>query len=136
YARDGVTGLKAAVSNPSRFGQSNKVALFQLASLFWNNTDYSSHAEDVWHDSFNYLEAGVEDAYRTIARNVANCPGSSRVGAGFPESEYIKENLAAVSAAVSNGEPIADLADTQVLLDEFANILNAIDVFRADCLNT
>ena len=136
YARDGVTGLKAAVSNPSRFGQSNKVALFQLASLFWNNSDYSAHAEEVWLDSFNYLEPGVEEAYRTIGRNVANCPGSSRVGNGFPESEYIKENLEAVRAAVSNGEPIADLADTQVLRTEFENILNAIEVFRRDCLNT
>ena len=136
YARDGVTGLKAAVSNPSRFGQSNKVALFQLASLFWNNSDYSAHAEKIWHDSFRYLEEGVEEVYRTIARNVANCPGSSRVGAGFPESEYIKENLEAVAAAVSNGEPIADLADTQVLLTEFANILNAVEVFRRDCANT
>ncbi len=136
YARDGVTGLKAAVSNPSRFGQSNKVALFQLASLFWNNSDYTSHAEEVWLDSFNYLEPGVEEAYRTIGRNVANCPGSSRVGAGFPESEYIKANLEAVSNAVSSGEPIADLADTQLLLDEFANILEAVDFFRANCLNT
>ena len=136
YARDGVTGLKAAVSNPSRFGQSNKVALFQLASLFWNNSDYSAHAEKIWHDSFRYLEEGVEEVYRTIARNVANCPGSSRVGAGFPESEYIKENLEAVAAAVSNGEPIAELADTQVLLTEFANILNAVEVFRRDCANT
>ncbi|MBQ7099707.1 MAG: beta-N-acetylglucosaminidase domain-containing protein, partial [Oscillospiraceae bacterium] len=136
YARDGVTGLKAAVSNPSRFGQSNKVALFQLASLFWNNSDYSAHAEDVWLDSFNYLEEGVEEAYRTIGRNVANCPGSSRVGAGFPESEYIKEALDSVAAAVSNGEPIADLADTRLLLDEFANILSAIKFFRANCLNT
>ena len=136
YARDGVTGLKAAVSNPSRFGQSNKVALFQLASLFWNNSDYSVHAEEIWHDSFRYLEEGVEEVYRTIARNVANCPGSSRVGAGFPESEYIRENLEAVVAAVNNGEPIAELADTQVLLAEFANILDAIEVFRRDCVNT
>ena len=136
YARDGVTGLKAAVSNPSRFGQSNKVALFQLASLFWNNSDYSAHAEEVWNDSFHYLEEGVEEVYRTIARNVANCPGSSRVGAGFPESEYIKANLEAVAAAVNNGEPIAELEDTQVLLTEFANILDAIEVFRRDCVNT
>ena len=135
YARDGVTGLKAAVSNPSRFGQSNKVALFQLACLFWNNSDYSDHAEEIWHDSFNYLEEGVEEAYRTIARNVANCPGSSRVGAGFPESEYIRENLEAVRAAIQNGEPIAELADTQILLEEFANILTAVDTFRADCAN-
>ena len=135
YARDGVTGLKAAVSNPSRFGQSNKVALFQLACLFWNNTDYSAHAEEIWYDSFNYLEEGVEDAYRTIARNVANCPGSSRVSAGFPESEYIRENLEAVLAAIQNGEPIENLADTKILLDEFTSILTAVDTFRADCEN-
>ena len=136
YARDGVTGLKAAVSNPSRFGQSNKVALFQLACLFWNNSDYSSHAQEIWLDSFNYLEAGVEEAYRTIGRNVANCPGSSRVGAGFPESEYIKEELAAVLTAIRNGEPIAALTETQTLLEEFENILSAVAEFRANCANT
>ena len=136
YARDGVTGLKAAVSNPSRFGQSNKVALFQLASLFWNNADYSAHAEEIWLDSFNYLEEGVEEAYRTIGRNVANCPGSSRVGAGFPESEYLKDNLAAVTTAIDNGDQIADLEDTRILLDEFANILDAVTYFRENCLNT
>ena len=135
YARDGVTGLKAAVSNPSRFGQSNKVALFQLAALFWNNSDYSAHAQDVWLDSFNYLEEGVEEAYRTIGRNVANCPNSGRIGSGFPESEYIRENLQTVTAAVQNGEPIADLPDTQILLDEFANILSAVEYFRANCQN-
>ena len=136
YARDGVTGLTAAVSNPSRFGQSNKVALFQLACLFWNNSDYSAHADDIWYDSFNYLEEGVEDVYRTIARNVANCPGSSRVSAGFPESEYIKDNLEAVSAAISAGESVQSLEDTQVLLTEFANILSAITTFRENCTNT
>ena len=135
YARDGVTGLKAAVSNPSRFGQSNKVALFQLACLFWNNADYSAHAEEIWYDSFNYLEEGVEDVYRTIARNVANCPGSSRVGAGFPESEYIKEYLEAVSAAISNGEPVGQLEETDNLLNEFFSIRHAVDEFRTKCTN-
>ena len=135
YARDGVTGLKAAVSNPSRFGQSNKVALFQLACLFWNNSNFSAHSEEIWYDSFNYLEEGVVDAYRTIARNVANCPGSSRVGAGFPESEYLKEYLATVTTAVQNGEPIANLTDTNMLLDSFATILAAVDEFRANCAN-
>ena len=135
YARDGVTGLKGAVSNPSRFGYSNKVGLFQLAALFWNNNNYSAYAEKVWLASFNYLEEGVEEAYRTIGRNVANCPGSSRVGAGFPESEYIKANLEAVAAAVNNGETIKNLKDTKILLDEFSNILDAIKTFRKDCKN-
>ncbi|MBQ8355706.1 MAG: beta-N-acetylglucosaminidase domain-containing protein [Oscillospiraceae bacterium] len=136
YARDGVTGLKAAVSNPSRFGQSNKVALFQLACLFWNNSDYSSYAQEIWLDSFNYLEPGVEEAYRTIGRNVSNCPGSSRVAAGFPESEYIKEHLDALSAAVNNGDPIADLDYTGELLTEFSHIRHAVQTFRKNCKNT
>ena len=135
YARDGVTGLRAAVSNPSRFGYSNKVALFQLAALFWNNSNYSEHSEDVWLDSFNYLEEGVEEAYRTIGRNLANCPNSSRVGAGFPESEYIKANLEKVLAAVANGETVSEMEDTKILIAEFANILNAIETFRKDCKN-
>ena len=136
YARDGVTGLKAAVSNPSRFGQSNKVALFQLACLFWNNSNYSEHAQDVWLDSFNYLEEGVEEAYRTIGRNVANCPNSGRIGSGFPESEYIREHLEALSAAVSNGDPIADLEYTGELLTEFSHIRHAVQTFRKNCKNT
>ena len=136
YARDGVTGLKAAVSNPSRFGQSNKVALFQLACLFWNNSDYSSHAQEIWLDSFNYLEEGVEDAYRTIGRNVANCPNSGRISAGFPESEYIKEHLEALSAAVSNGDSVADLEYTGELLTEFSHIRHAVQTFRKNCKNT
>ena len=72
YARDGITGLTGAVSNPSRFAQSNKVGLFQLASLFWNNTNYTANAQTVWQDAFRYLEPEVQDAYFKIASNVAN----------------------------------------------------------------
>lgn len=136
YARDGVTGLRAAVSNPSRFGQSNKAALFQLAALFWNNSNYSAHAEEVWTGAYDYLQPEVTEEYLTIARNVANCPNSSRVTAGFPESEYIKENLEAVLEKVNNGESVKDLEDTEILLTEFETILNAVDGFREKCTNT
>ena len=37
YVRDDVTGLAGAVSNPSCLTEANKVGLFQLGSLFWNN---------------------------------------------------------------------------------------------------
>ena len=134
YARDGVTGLKAAVSNPSRFGYSNKVALFQLASLFWNNTNYSAHADEIWVDSFNYLEPEVTEEYLTIARNTANCPGSSRVGAGFLESEYIKENIEAVLGKLAAGESLKG-TDAEILQAEFENILNDIEAFKEKCEN-
>ena len=77
----------------------------------------------------------MEEAYRTIGRNLANCPNSSRVGAGFPESEYIKANLEKVLAAVANGETVSEMEDTKILIAEFANILNAIETFRKDCKN-
>ena len=48
YARDNVTGLSGVISNPSRFAESGKVALFQLAALNWNNTNYLENAQDVW----------------------------------------------------------------------------------------
>ena len=93
YARDGVTNLNGIVSNPSKFGESNKVALFQLAALQWNNKNYSQYADEIWENSFSYIQPEVADAFLTLGRNIANCPKSSRVGQGFPESEYIKEQL-------------------------------------------
>ncbi len=48
YIRDNITGLAGAVSNPIHFAEADKVALFQLASYFWNVNDYSQHTEEVW----------------------------------------------------------------------------------------
>ena len=135
YARDGITGLTGAVSNPSRFAQSNKVGLFQLASLFWNNTNYTANAQTVWQDAFRYLEPEVQDAYFKIASNVANCPRSVRVPQGFPESEYLKEKLENVTAKISNGENLKNDKETAALKSEFESILAAIETFRSTCDN-
>lgn len=135
YARDGVTGLTGAVSNPSRFAQSNKIGLFQLASLFWNNTDYSEHAQTIWQDAFLYVEPEVQDAYFKIASNIANCPHSSRVPQGFPESEYLKEKLESVMEKVNTGELLKDDKETANLQAEFDSILKAIETFNVDCKN-
>lgn len=135
YARDGVTGLAGAVSNPSRFTESNKVGLFQLACLFWNNRDYSSKAEEIWQESFKYLQPEVYQAYLTIARNVSNCPGSSRVPAGFPESEYIKDALDQAGEKIQKGQALAGDAKALQLKEEFGWIQSAIAVFRGSCEN-
>ena len=136
YARDGVTGLAGAVSNPSRFAEANKVGLFQLAALFWNNDNYLEHAQEIWEESFKYLQPEVYDAYLTIAGNVSNCPGSGRVPAGFPESEYLKDSLNQVSAALDAGQEIGKMDETQELLNEFAHIQSAVSGFRQKCSNT
>lgn len=135
YARDGVTGLAGAMSNPCLFAEADKVGLFQLASLFWNNNNYLSQAETIWEASFKYLQPEVYNAYLTIARNVANCPNSSRVPGGFPESEYLAEAIASVSAKVLKKQPISDDENAVMLKEEFSNMLSAIDVFRSNCAN-
>ncbi|URN96667.1 MAG: beta-N-acetylglucosaminidase domain-containing protein [Candidatus Pristimantibacillus lignocellulolyticus] len=134
YVRNGVVGLGGAVSNPSQFTETNKVGLFQLASLFWNNQNYSEYAVTLWEDSFKYLQPEVYESYLTIGRNVANAPNSTRV-AGFPESEYIKDSLEKVLANATSGKPIAQEEQTLELLKEFDNILLAIEDFRENCTN-
>ena len=135
YARDGVTNLNGIVSNPSKFGESNKVALFQLAALQWNNNNFSTYADEIWENSFSYIQPEVEDAFLTLGRNISNCPKSSRVGQGFPESEYIKPQLESVLAKAKAGILAANDSDVVTLKTEFNNILAAIDTFREDCEN-
>lgn len=135
YARSNVTGLKGAVSNPSRFAQSNKVGLFQLASLFWNSTDYQDKTEMIWQDSFKYLQPEVQDEYYLIASNISNCPESSRVPKGFLESEYLKAALDSVSTKVNAGNMLKNDEEVSYLISEFEAIITAIKDFKKKCEN-
>ena len=130
-----MTGLAGAVSNPSCLTEANKVGLFQLGSLFWNNHNYLSQAVTIWEESFKYLQPEVYQSYLTIARNIANCPGSSRVPGGFPESEYIKDSLDAVTEKIKKGTSIAGDQDAQQLIRAFSEMLSAISTFRNNCTN-
>lgn len=136
YARDGVTGMAGAVSNPSRFAESNKVGLFQLAALFWNNKNYSENAQTVWEDAFRYLEPEVEDSYFKIASNVSNCPHSSRIGNGFPESEYLKDTLASVLNKINSGAALKNDSEVESLISEMDKIVAAVADFKENCTNT
>lgn len=135
YARDNVSGMAGFVSNPSRFAQSNKVALFQLASLNWNNNNYLEGANTVWQDAFKYLQPEVYDSYLTIARNIANAPRSSRVP-GFNESEYLKDKLDSVINKINDGSLTANDTEVNELIAEFNHMLSAIEDMRANCDNT
>ena len=134
YARDNVNGMAGFVSNPSRFAESNKVALFQLAALNWNNKNYLSNSQKVWEDSFKYLEPEVKEAYLTIARNIANAPRSSRVP-GFNESEYLKTKLDNVANKIQKGTLTAEDTEVLELIEEFDNMLFSIEEMRNNCTN-
>ena len=135
YIRDNITGLAGAVSNPIHFAEADKVALFQLASYFWNVNDYSQYTEEVWEQCFKYLEPEVYDTYLTIARNVSNCPGSGRVPEGFEESLYLADTLDAIKKAVEGNTFTADMQEVKDLKTEFAHILSAIKTFTEECTN-
>ena len=123
-------------SNPSRFAESNKVGLFQLAALFWNNKNYSENAQTVWEDAFRYLETEVEDSYFKIASNVSNCPHSSRIGNGFPESEYLKDTLASVLNKINSGAELKNDSEVESLISEMDKIVAAVADFKENCTNT
>ena len=135
YIQDNITGLAGAVSNPIFFAEADKVALFQLGAYFWNVNNYSSHTEEVWEQCFKYLQPEVYDAYLTIARNVSDCPGSSRVQGGFEESLYIKEELESVLGKIEAGADISSDQDAVNLLAEFRHIQSAVDDFTKNCTN-
>ncbi|WP_291648569.1 beta-N-acetylglucosaminidase domain-containing protein [Clostridium sp.] len=134
YARDNVNGMAGFVSNPSRFAESNKVALFQLAALNWNNKNYLSNSQKVWEDSFKYIQPEVNEAYLTIARNIANAPRSSRVP-GFNESEYLKTKLDSVANKIQKGTLTAEDEDIVELIEEFDKMLVSIEEMRNNCTN-
>lgn len=134
YARDNVTGLAGFHSNPCRYAYANEVGLYQLAALTWNNTNYTAHAQEIWESAFDYLQPEVKDSYFKIASNISNAPNSTRVP-GFPESEYLAEDINTVEAALKSGSPIKDLSETENLIQEFGAIRTAITDFKNDCEN-
>lgn len=134
YARDGVTGLSGFHSNPCRYPYASEVGLYQLAALVWNNNDYSDYAQEIWESAFDYLQPEVTDSYYTIAKNIANAPNSSRVP-GFNESEYLADAITEVTALLEAGQSVKANVSAQDLMAEFANIISAIEDFRANCAN-
>ena len=132
---DGLTGQMGIISNPVNYPEANKVAYFQLISWGWNRDNYTDYMEELWEDSFKYLQPEVYDSYLTIARNVSNCPDSGRIREGFPESEYLADTLDSVKEKALSGKLTSSDPELKSLLEEFAHILRAVEDFRANCAN-
>lgn len=131
---DGVTGQMGLMSNPVNYPEANKVAYFQLCSWAWNHDNYTSYQEKLWEDSFKYLQPEVYDSYLTIARNVSNCPNSTRVSS-FPESEYLKNKLDSVQAKALAGTSLSGDKEVEALQTEFTHIQASISDFCENCNN-
>ena len=122
------------MSNPCRYTEANKVGLFQLACLIWEQYELSGKCRYNLAGLFWYLQPEVYDAYLTIGKHVANCPDSTRVS-GFSESEDLKEDLEAVEAKIVKGEAVSEDAGHRRIKEEFAKIKTAVETFRSKCTN-
>lgn len=78
----------------------------------------------------------VEDSYFKIASNVSNCPHSSRIGNGFPESEYLKDTLASVLNKINSGAALKNDSEVESLISEMDKIVAAVADFKENCTNT
>ncbi|MCI7473900.1 MAG: beta-N-acetylglucosaminidase domain-containing protein, partial [Clostridiales bacterium] len=134
-------GLKhhlGIISNPCNKPQVSKVGIYQLMCWNWNNESYDENYLDIWEDCFKYLQPEVYDAYLTIARNVGAAVGSnvpSRFPGRnpFPESDYLKDTMAAVLEKTKNGTLTAEDPDFVKLRDECQHIVEAIAYFKEHC---
>lgn len=124
---DGLQHSKGLMSNPVNYPEANKVAYFQLMSWLWNNENYSEYADELWQNSFKYIEPEIADSYATVARHVSNCPDSGRyAGVGFPESEALKANLEAAQEKLLAGTAGKDDPDVKAVYDEMENVITAV----------
>ncbi len=133
---NGLENQYGFMSNPIGLPEANKVAYFQLLSWCWNRDEYTTYMDEIWKDCFKYLQPEVWESYYTIAQNTSNCPDSGRYPDGFPESEHLRETLAAVQAALLSGDSSAAAAEVAALKAELDKIVSAVAHFRANCANT
>ena len=131
---DGITGQRAALSNPCLYPEASKVAIYQLACYWWNNSNYSQYAQEVWENCFMYIQPEVAEAYYKIAQNVSSCTGSSRV-TPYKESEYLTQTLASVKQKVLSGADLTADTETLALIKEFSDIYSAVQTMKSDCTN-
>ncbi len=130
---DNLQHTKGLMSNPVNYPEANKVAYFQLMSWLWNNDNYSAVADEVWRNSFKYIEPEVADSYEVIARHVSNCPDSGRYPGGFPESEDLKADLESLRESILANTASLDDADYTSVKAEFEAIIAAVADMKANC---
>ncbi|MEC2159640.1 beta-N-acetylglucosaminidase domain-containing protein [Virgibacillus halodenitrificans] len=126
----GTHNISGVVSNPMRWAELSKIALFAVADFTWNVDAFD--AEQSWLDSFDYIAPNVASELNTIAYHLSD-PSPSTHGLVVGESENIKEELNTFRDKFANGESVEAVG--QQLMDEFDKILEAINGFREKSTN-
>src|SRR5699024_4544152 len=128
--KPGTHNIAGVVSNPMRWAELSKIALFAVADYTWNVDDFDD--KQSWLDSFKYVAPNAASELKTIAHHLSD-PSPSTHGLEVGESENIKEELNVFLDKFANDEPV-DKAGQQ-LISEFDQILDAISNFREKSTN-
>ncbi|GGJ98262.1 hypothetical protein GCM10007063_20720 [Lentibacillus kapialis] len=126
----GTHNIAGVVSNPMRWAELSKIALFAVADYTWNVDDFDD--KQSWLDSFKYVAPNAASELKTIAYHVSD-PSPSTHGLVLGESENIKKELNTFLERFSNDKATDETG--QKLMDEFDKILAAISGFREKSTN-
>ncbi|WP_200411487.1 beta-N-acetylglucosaminidase domain-containing protein [Virgibacillus salexigens] len=128
--KPGTHNIAGVVSNPMRWAELSKIALFAVADFTWNVDEFD--AKQSWLDSFDYIAPNAASELNTIAYHLSD-PSPSTHGLVVGESENIKTELNTFRDKFANGESVDEVG--RQLIDEFNKILDAISGFREKSTN-
>ena len=121
--------VEGIVLNPMQQSEPSKEALFTNADYAWNIWEEASKYDQVWHDSFNYMDHGTIDdtpasiALRELSKHMMN---SQQIG--NEESVELKNMMSNFISDLNAGNDIIAKADE--LIDEFTLLQNSADTYR------
>ncbi len=102
-----VDNIRSFFLNPMSESYASKVAIYSGADYSWNITDFNSR--ESWKRAIKELVPEANEAFERFADNVSYVDKGS--GFFFDESVYMKEDMAALTAALASGEGLAEQVD-------------------------
>lgn len=124
------------VLNPMQQSEPSKQGIFTNADYAWKIWDNEEHYEQVWNDSFAFIDHGTIDetagsnAYRELSKHMKN---SRQIGNS--ESEEISDMLTAFRAKLTGNQDITaeEIAEVRA---EFVKLQDAAKIYREQTGNT
>ena len=127
--------IEGIVLNPMQQSEPSKEALFTNADYAWNIWENASDYNQVWYDSFNYMDHGtIADTDASIALRELSKHMMNSQQIGNEESVDLKDKLSQFQSDLSSGRSIKELGNE--LIQEFEKLQNAAKTYREQAGNT
>lgn len=119
------------VLNPMQQSEPSKEGIFTNADYAWNIWEEASEYNQVWIDSFNFMDHGTaEDTDASIALREISKHMKNSLQIGNEESEEIKDAMSQFITDYSAGRDVSVQADA--LIGEFAKLQKAAAAYKAE----